>query len=74
SREHTLPLYETYHLTSREIEILTLIAIGKRNEEIAEKLFISPHTVKTHLYNIFKKINVSDRLQAAFWAAHHLKS
>lgn len=59
-------------LTSRELEILALISIGANNDEIAEKLFISPHTVKTHLYHIFKKINVPSRLQAALWAAKNL--
>ena len=59
-------------LTSREIEIMAMISIGAKNEEIADKLFISPNTVKTHIYNIFKKINVPNRLQAALWAAKHL--
>jgi len=59
-------------LTQREIEILTMVAVGAKNEKIADKLFISPHTVKTHLYNIFKKINVPNRLQAALWAAKHI--
>jgi DNA-binding NarL/FixJ family response regulator len=59
-------------LTPREIEILSLVAIGAKNEEIAEKLFISSNTVKTHIYNIFKKIDVPNRLQAALWAAKNL--
>jgi DNA-binding NarL/FixJ family response regulator len=59
-------------LTHREIEILSLIAIGEKNEDIAEKLFVSSNTVKTHIYNIFKKINVTNRLQAALWAAKNL--
>jgi DNA-binding NarL/FixJ family response regulator len=59
-------------LTERQIEILAMIAVGSTNDEIAEKLCISPHTVKTHLYRIFKKINVPNRVQAALWAAKHL--
>lgn len=56
-------------LTSREEEILALIAAGKTNLEIAESLFISPSTVKTHIYNLFQKIHVQNRVQAAIWAA-----
>jgi LuxR family transcriptional regulator of csgAB operon len=59
-------------LTSREIEILTLVSMGSTNEEIANKLCISTNTVKTHLYNIFKKIKVENRLQAALWAGANL--
>jgi LuxR family transcriptional regulator of csgAB operon len=59
-------------LTSRQIEILAQVAVGASNEEIAERLSISSHTVKTHLYNVFKKIKVTNRLQAALWAAKHL--
>ncbi len=59
-------------LTQREIEILGLVTVGAKNEDIAEKLFISPHTVKTHLYNVFKKIDVKNRFQAALWAANNI--
>ena len=59
-------------LTTREEEILLLIRTGISNSQIAEKLFISRNTVKTHLYNIYRKLNVPNRLQAALWAAKHL--
>jgi LuxR family transcriptional regulator, positive regulator of biofilm formation len=59
-------------LTERQIEILALIAVGATNDEIADKLCISPHTVKSHLYRIFKKINVPNRVQAALWAAKNI--
>jgi DNA-binding NarL/FixJ family response regulator len=59
-------------LTERQTEILALIAVGATNEEISDKLCISPHTVKNHLYNIFKKIDVPNRVQAALWAAGNL--
>lgn len=54
-------------LTKREYEVLTLIAEGMNNREIAEKLFISEKTVKNHVSKIFKKINVTDRVQAAIF-------
>ncbi len=57
------------NLTQRQVEILSLIAVGATNQEISEKLYISPHTVKNHLYNTFKKIRVSNRVQASLWAA-----
>ena len=51
-------------LTRREIEVLALLAGGLRNKEIAEKLFVSPDTVKTHVKHIFKKLNVKRRMEA----------
>jgi len=54
-------------LTKREYEVLTLIAEGLNNREIAEKLFISEKTVKNHVSNIFKKLDVNDRVQAAIF-------
>ena len=59
-------------LTERQIEILALVAVGDSNDEIADKLCITPNTVKTHLYRIFKKINVPNRIQASLWAAKNL--
>jgi LuxR family transcriptional regulator of csgAB operon len=60
------------NLTKREAEILALVAVGDSNQEIADKLNISSHTVRTHVYNVFKKINVSNRLQATLWVARNL--
>ncbi len=58
-------------LTRREYEVLTLIAEGRNNKEIAEELFISEKTVKNHISSIFKKIEVNDRTQAAIYAYKH---
>jgi DNA-binding NarL/FixJ family response regulator len=55
-------------LTKREIEVLKLLSEGLFNKEIAYTLAISEKTVKNHVSNIFKKINVSDRTQAAVYA------
>lgn len=55
-------------LTPRETEVLSLVAQGANNQEIAEKLFVREVTVKTHLNNIFKKLNVSNRTQAVLLA------
>ncbi len=53
------------NLTKREVEILRHTTLGATNREIAEKLCLSEHTIKTHMHNIFKKINVKNRVQAA---------
>lgn len=55
-------------LTSREKDVLKLVAQGANNQEIAEKLVVREVTVKTHLNNIFKKLNVSNRTQAVLLA------
>jgi two-component system, NarL family, response regulator DegU len=66
---------ELNNLTAREIEVLELIAEGMINKEIAKQLYISEKTVKNHVSNIFKKLNVSDRTQAAIYAfKHNIKS
>lgn len=58
-------------LTKRELEVLKLIARGMYNKEIADELVISEKTVKNHISNIFRKIDVSDRTQAAIYAIKH---
>jgi len=55
-------------LTKRELEVLIQVANGMSNKEIALNLAISERTVKNHISNIFKKIDVSDRTQAAVFA------
>lgn len=55
-------------LTRRELEVLKLLSVGMYNKEIAEQLNISERTVKNHVSNIFKKIEVADRTQAAVFA------
>jgi len=55
-------------LTRREMDVLKLLAVGMYNKEVAEKLNISERTVKNHVSNIFKKIGVTDRTQAAVFA------
>ncbi|XTZ36946.1 biofilm master transcriptional regulator CsgD [Salmonella enterica] len=64
---------ESALLTHREKEILNKLRIGASNIEIARSLFISENTVKTHLYNLFKKIAVKNRTQAVSWANDHLR-
>ena len=51
-------------ISGRESEVLTLLATGHSNLEIADQLFISPNTVKTHLHQLYQKLNVSRRGQA----------
>lgn len=58
-------------LTKRELEVLKLIARGMYNKEIADELVISEKTVKNHISSIFRKIDVSDRTQAAIYAIKH---
>ena len=55
-------------LSQREKEVVGLVASGCRNKEIANKLFISEQTVKTHLSNIFQKLEINDRLELALYA------
>ena len=56
------------NLTPTEIKVLKLAAEGASNQDIADKLFVRPVTVKTHMYKIFKKLNVTNRTQAILLA------
>ncbi|MGH3117240.1 MAG: HD domain-containing phosphohydrolase [Gaiellales bacterium] len=58
-------------LTDREVEVLRLIARGRSNREVAERLFISPKTVGRHVENLYTKIGVSSRAAAAVFAMEH---
>lgn len=59
---------EFEHLTEREREVLLLVARGRSNQEIAEDLFISPHTAKTHVNRIMSKLYAHDRAQLVIFA------
>jgi DNA-binding NarL/FixJ family response regulator len=69
--ERTRPRPETV-LSSRELEVLRLVARGMPNKLIARQLEISEKTVKAHLTSVFSQLGVSDRTQAALWAQRHL--
>jgi len=55
-------------LSARELDVLKLIARGFSNDQIARTLFISPHTVKNHVSNIYRKMGMDDRTQVAITA------
>ncbi len=57
-------LLEELNLSSREYEVLQLLAKGQSNNDIAENLYLSTSTVKTHLYNLYSKMEVKSRTQA----------
>jgi DNA-binding NarL/FixJ family response regulator len=59
----------TEPLTEREAEVLELIARGKANKQIVRELFVALSTVKAHVNNLYRKLNVSSRTQAALYAA-----
>jgi two-component system, NarL family, response regulator LiaR len=59
---------EGRELTEREVEILQHMALGKTNQEIADELFLSERTVRTHVTNILAKLDLSNRTQAVLYA------
>lgn len=68
-RKNQVELHDS--LTEREMEVLLLIASGSTNQEIADELFITLKTVKTHVSNILAKLEVNDRTQATIYAFQH---
>ena len=62
---------KAFHLTRREIEIVTGVMAGYSNKEIAQRSSITENTVKSHLVRIFDKIGASNRVELAIFAAHH---
>ncbi|MEK2141832.1 LuxR C-terminal-related transcriptional regulator [Vibrio parahaemolyticus] len=59
-------------LTRREQQVLSALCQGGSNLDIADSLFVSEHTVKSHLYSIFRKLEVKNRMQAITWAKRNL--
>jgi DNA-binding NarL/FixJ family response regulator len=70
----TLDSLNTSGLTPQEWKVLGLLATGSRNKEIAQRLSVSENTVKTHLYTIYRKINVDCRLAATLYYFQHARS
>ncbi|MEQ8525241.1 response regulator transcription factor [Gracilimonas sp.] len=61
-------ILDSVQMTQREKEVIELIADGLTNKEIAQKLYISPHTIKSHVHNILEKLTLHSRLQIAKYA------
>ena len=59
-------------LSSREFDVLRLVSLGLTNSEVATRLWLTPPTVKFHLANIYRKLDVANRTQAARWAMTNL--
>lgn len=64
---------DAIRLTDRETDILTLLATGKRNREIAQMLHLTEGTVKNYVSQVLSRLGLRDRTQAALWAKQHLK-
>jgi LuxR family transcriptional regulator of csgAB operon len=72
TRAATATASNRVELTVKETETLKLLVGGHSNIAIARRLGVSPHTVKTHLYNLFRKIGARNRVQAVKWAMKNL--
>lgn len=68
----SFPVRDHELLTTREMEILHLLTTGAKNTDIADELNLSVHTIKTHIYHIYKKLDVANRTQAVNWATNNL--
>lgn len=64
---HTVPRARRHAISRREREVLALVAAGLTNREIAERLHLSPWTVKRHVANLLRKVGVRRRVQLALW-------
>jgi len=71
-KEDRSPEDNSHSLTVREMSVLQMVAAGYSNSKIADELSISPNTVKSHIYNAYKKIKAPGRLQAALWTIKNL--
>ena len=72
ARKRLFPV-ETNPLTHKEIDTLKLLVVGHSNNHIAHTLKVSPHTVKTHIYNLYRKLHVGNRVQAVHWALQNIE-
>ncbi|MFK8139475.1 MAG: response regulator transcription factor [Bdellovibrionales bacterium] len=60
-------------LSNREVEVAELVSKGMANKEVADKLFVTEKTVKFHLTNIYKKMEIKSRSQLIVWCLPHLR-
>lgn len=72
SQQRSREKFNLGNLSQREKAVLSILSTGASNSAISETLYISPHTVRSHLYQIYKKINASNRSQAILWAVKNL--
>ena len=64
ARRRSVNMHDLTNLTRRELEVLQLMAEGLSNEQMAERLYLSPYTIKNHIHNILEKLQVHNRLEA----------